>query len=109
MQANATSLSRCYSYIGMKGNMQKISIGLPSETYCRQKSLIVHEIGHAIGFWHEQSRPDRDDYIQIVEENIKPGRESQFRKYSRANVDSLGVPYDYNSIMHYPPKVIIIA
>ena len=40
---------------------------------CVHLSIIVHEIGHAIGFYHEQSRPDRDDYVKVVEENVKPG------------------------------------
>jgi len=51
-----------------------------------------------LGMDHEQSRPDRDKYIKIVRENIKPGMEDQFDLNPEAYVRE---PYDYLSIMHY--------
>ena len=67
-----------------------------------QLGTIAHEIAHAIGFHHEQSRSDRDDYVTIVYGNIRAGLEGNFVKY-QAETESLtyGVPYDTSSIMHY--------
>ncbi|XP_048587974.1 zinc metalloproteinase nas-15-like [Nematostella vectensis] len=53
------------------------------------------------GFYHEQSRPDRDNYVEIVWSNIKEENKHNFEKYNHGVIDSLGVPYDYGSIMHY--------
>ena len=70
-----------------------------------QKGVVVHEVGHAVGFQHEQTRPDRDDYVEIIRQNIPPHLYYNFQKYSRTTVDDYTVPYDYKSIMHYGPKV----
>ena len=51
---------------------------------------------HTIDF-----RPDRDDYIQIFHENIKDDRIKNFDVKSHTEIDSLGVPYDFDSVMHY--------
>ena len=67
---------------------------------------IIHEIGHIIGFFHEQSRPDRDEYITINWENIMdPVRNNVNFQAAENQIDSdlLAVPYDINSIMHYQP------
>ena len=88
---------RCCSFIGrIKGYIQPISIG----QYCAF-SQVVHEIGHTLGYWHEQNRPDRDKYINILQNNIRPGYGNNFQKHSTSTIDSLKVPYDFNSIMHY--------
>ena len=63
------TLYRCWSYIGMIGGRQDISIA-PGCT-----SLIpVHEIFHALGRWHEQSRPDRDNFVTINLSNVPPSK-----------------------------------
>ena len=81
----------CCSYVGRQpGEMaQGLSIGFG----CDKPGTVLHELGHAVGFWHEMSRPDRDDYIKINLENVNPGHESNFD--IELEVDSRGVPYDH--------------
>ncbi|XP_047485480.1 low choriolytic enzyme-like [Penaeus chinensis] len=85
----------CYSYVGKTGtNGQVLSIGLG----CYTAAIIKHELGHALGLYHEQTRGDRDDYVQIITDNVKPGVEVNFQK---ENTASYGQEYDYFSLMHY--------
>jgi hypothetical protein len=59
---------------------------------------IIHELYHALGFWHEQSRPDRDAYVIINNGNIQSGQSSQFLLNPVAGTYG---PYDFDSFMHY--------
>ncbi|KAJ7358857.1 hypothetical protein OS493_020694 [Desmophyllum pertusum] len=90
----------CWSFIGRlywRKGAQSLSLG----DKCNNKGIIMHELMHAVGFWHEQSRPDRDQFVEIIWENIKKGMESQFNKYKHSKVDSMDFDYDYSSLMHY--------
>lgn len=84
----------CSSRVGLIGGQQFITIG----SGCSAGSTI-HEIGHAVGAWHEQSREDRDQFIKINFENIEDGKEHNFNQHI-TDGDDVG-PYDFGSIMHY--------
>jgi len=86
----------CSSPVGYRrGRVNKISLA----GGCWRTGIVMHEIGHTIGLYHEQSRPDRDNYVRIIERNIQRGMAFNFRK--ARNIDSLGTPYDFRSMMHY--------
>ncbi|XP_038149701.1 bone morphogenetic protein 1-like isoform X2 [Cyprinodon tularosa] len=88
----------CCSYVGRRGGgPQAISIG----KNCDKFGIVVHELGHVIGFWHEHTRPDRDEHVSIVRDNIQSGQEYNFMKMEPGEVNSLGEVYDFGSIMHY--------
>lgn len=90
------------------GRFERKQVFVLTEGTCNAHSIILHELGHTIGFHHEQSRPDRDKYIKVLYENIEKGLESEFEKLSENEIDSLGFVYDFDSIMHYEPKIFAI-
>lgn len=85
----------CWSYVGMQGGKQDIGLAPGCGI-----GATIHEIGHALGLWHEQSREDRDRNIQIHWENIETQHRHNFEQHITDGDDS--GPYDYDSIMHYP-------
>ncbi|XP_059197329.1 meprin A subunit beta [Centropristis striata] len=98
--------SGCFSSVGnQREGKQRLSIG----KNCDRLGTVEHEFLHALGFWHEQSRADRDDYVNIMWDRIEPGKEHNFKTYDDTVSSSLGVPYDYGSVMHYSKTSFNIA
>jgi hypothetical protein len=85
--------SGCSSAVGKQGGGQNITIGACST------GSIAHEILHAAGLWHEQSREDRDSFITVNLANVEAGKEHNFNRHVADGID-IG-SYDYGSIMHY--------
>jgi hypothetical protein len=86
----------CGSPVGMRGGRQEIQ--------CQPAGgidTILHEIGHAAGLWHEQSRQDRDSFVTVNTDNVNPMRLHNFVQHVSDGTD-LG-EYDYASLMHYGP------
>ena len=89
---------------------QDVSLEKPG---CVYKDIAMHELLHALGFAHEQTRPDRDRYVKIYQENIISGnsmhlfgklnesrfffsgQEHNFQRYTTSEINTLGEAYDY--------------
>ncbi len=91
----------CSSQVGMRGNQQNISLASGCET-----GATIHEIGHSVGLWHEQSREDRAMFVTINWANIQQQNAHNFNQHI-TDGDDVG-PYDYHSIMHYPRRAFAI-
>jgi hypothetical protein len=79
----------CYSDVGRQGGRQYVRCDLGNRF---DETSILHEIGHAIGFYHEQQRTDRDQHVMVTSKD-------------KTNYGIAGTPhrqYDFTSIMHYP-------
>ncbi|KAF7665224.1 hypothetical protein LDENG_00148840 [Lucifuga dentata] len=106
--------SGCWSYLGARGGRQTVSLQAPD---CIRVGVISHEFMHALGFVHEQSRFDRDNYVTVMWPNIWRGNEevvgrrnslgeeictdNRLRNFEKFKTENLDLPYDYGSIMHF--------
>ncbi|XP_042559788.1 hatching enzyme 1.2 [Clupea harengus] len=85
----------CFSSLGRTGGKQVVSL---QKSGCVYHGIIQHELNHALGFYHEQTRSDRDQYVKINWNYINPEMVYNFQKQKTNN---LNTPYDYSSVMHY--------
>jgi len=86
----------CWSYVGrFKGGPQDISL----VSGCFGGFIPHHEMKHALGFWHEQSRPDRNSYLRYYPQNVQSGMAHNFDLYTTGIV--YWHTYDVSSIMQY--------
>ncbi|XP_060069837.1 blastula protease 10-like [Ylistrum balloti] len=98
-----TNAEGCWSYVGKISN-GKQDIGLDTR-YCVSNPTVIHELCHALGMEHEQSRPDRDNYVTILWNNTIDGEDNgNMVKYDTDETN----PYDYESLLQYRLKAFAI-
>lgn len=82
--------------VGRQRGGQYLSIG----NGCDVAQVVVHELVHAIGFYHSHMRSDRDKYLTLYWQNINPAARSQFQLL-RPWENRIFESFDYESIMLY--------
>ena len=91
--------AQCEATVGRAGGEQAVGGSGGSFNPCTV-GTILHEMGHTVGLWHEQSRADRDTYVSVNYGNLIKGSISNFNQiYDNARQTTL---FDYASIMEYP-------
>lgn len=95
----------CWALVGMRDFGQVINLQRPS---CIHHGTIVHEMLHTIGFYHQQSATNRDEYVNIIWKNIDPSMRNNFQKFDHSIVTDFNVTYDYDSVLHYGSKAFSI-
>lgn len=88
------------SFVGFKKG-EHADINITSFWWRQNEWMPAHELGHVLGFFHEHQRWDRDQFITVHYENIKPGRAPDYDWIAQTNWLVPTLPYDYKSIMHY--------
>merc|ERR1711934_938523 len=92
--------SKCNAAVGYKGSRTKQRMSLGRKCW-RRRGTIMHEFLHSLGIHHTQNRWDRDQYVQVNKWNVHPDNKHNFEEQPKREADFFGLPYDYDSVMHY--------
>ncbi|WP_299221960.1 M12 family metallopeptidase [uncultured Aquimarina sp.] len=95
---NFVATGGCQSFIGRKGGMQELNVG-----GCINRELLIHELGHTVGLYHEHNKYNRDQYIRILWDNIRDNlfSRAQYKKNTTASGRDFTTGIDYESVMIY--------
>jgi Astacin (Peptidase family M12A) len=93
---NPSEPSPCFGSLGQigRGRPGRLNLG----TGCVFSRIMLHEMGHIVGLFHEHQRPDRDNFVTVDTSNVQPNALGALSKITGA-VNASG--YDLGSIMHY--------
>lgn len=95
--------NNCYSDVGRTGGKQIISL---TEECCADSNTIRHEFMHALGFFHEHTHYDRNEWIITEYNNLENFQKEDFDVHNTSFTTTFGTRYDdYASVMHYPPVI----
>ncbi|XP_065358293.1 seminal metalloprotease 1-like [Calliphora vicina] len=95
----------CSARVGYSGIKQNLNLRVDAlDQGCFRIGSIMHELLHALGFYHQHSASNRDKYIRIDWDNITKDKEKNFKKFDSIVSTNFGVEYDYGSVLHYSSK-----
>lgn len=92
----------CGTSVGYHGDRNESQLVALTNGCISKPGAIQHELLHVIGLFHEQCRYDRDEFIDIHWDNIQESQKSNFVKVSQKYSTTFNLPYDTNSLLHYP-------
>uniref|UniRef100_A0A914XDK1 Metalloendopeptidase n=1 Tax=Plectus sambesii TaxID=2011161 RepID=A0A914XDK1_9BILA len=92
----------CYTTVGRSPGKNVVMLEANDLATCMEHDIVIHEVLHSLGLWHEQMRYDRDTFIKVNWDNIPLNLWPQFEKVTEAESTTYDIGYEYRSIMHYP-------
>lgn len=89
--------SVCSAQVGYDGTRQYVYLRDTRRYSACNLGVVVHEIGHVLGLWHEHTRSDRDERVRVVWSNVPSDHRDAFEIMRARRVGG----YDITSTMHY--------
>uniref|UniRef100_A0A0M3HXD4 Metalloendopeptidase n=2 Tax=Ascaris TaxID=6251 RepID=A0A0M3HXD4_ASCLU len=91
----------CYTTVGRLHGRNVLMLEANNMVTCIEYDIVIHELMHVIGLWHEHMRHDRGNYIRVRYDNIEPRFHPQFDMVPESESETFGIKYNYRSVMHY--------